>query len=209
MIPQSGWKPDVGQVEASTTNHPSRSACSRCLFNPSHYALCSATRIIPRARETALTCSAYSRSVTARSLSMASSSRAAAVGVDLRGGDGALGQDGHDVVADLGEAAVDEVAVDVGAGLGPQLAEAEPADQRAHGRASRPARRQRAEAPRSRPIRRTAFSRASRPRTGSSCRPCAGHASLRRLHPLPSPSDWSPCKLNRAQAVETVRDWKC
>src|SRR5438309_1588684 len=50
-------------------------------------------------------------------------------GVELAGGDGPVGQDSHDVVADLGETAVDEVSLVRPLRLRPQLSEAEPADQ--------------------------------------------------------------------------------
>ena len=54
--------------------------------------------------------------------------------VDLVGGEGAVGQDGHDVITDLSEPAVDEVAMNRLIRPGSQLAVAQAADQ---GRAAR------------------------------------------------------------------------
>ena len=64
-------------------------------------------------RATALAFSACSSSVVARRACACSSSVRGGRRVDLGGGDRAVGQDGDDVVADLREAAVDEVALDV------------------------------------------------------------------------------------------------
>ena len=83
-----------------------------------------------RARATAFCFSACSSSVMARVSWAFSSSRAAAAGSIASAVEGPVGQDGDHVVADLGEAAVDVVAVDRVADPGAQLAVAEPADQR-------------------------------------------------------------------------------
>ena len=69
---------------------------------------------MPRARATALVCSAYSASVTDALVVDGFELAGGGGGVDLCGRNRALGQDRHDVVADLGKAAVDEVAVDLG-----------------------------------------------------------------------------------------------
>ena len=96
----------------------------------STHALCLATRIMPaRAGDGLLVVGEFELgddALRVERLELLGGGR----GVELLGRDGPIGQDRDDVVADLDEAAVDEVAADDIAGLGPQLAKAEPADQR-------------------------------------------------------------------------------
>ena len=88
-----------------------------------------AIRNCARARAMALAFSSCSTSVVARRACACSSSLRGGRGVDLGRRDRAVGQDGHHVVADLGEPAVDEVAPRRAAVPDAKLAEAEAADQ--------------------------------------------------------------------------------
>ena len=81
-------------------------------------------------------------------------------GVDRVGGDGAVGQDGDHVVADLGEPAVDEVAMDRRRRSWCGARRSRAGRSAATGRAGRRARRRRAAGRRSRRSRRTASARA-------------------------------------------------